>query len=112
MNISQGDIFLADLNPTKGHEQSGYRPVLVLQNNFLNNNLNTVIIAPITSQIENAKGRITTFFLEEKISGLKKDSIVLLFQIRTLDKKRLKRRVASLDTSVFEQVKKQMGFVF
>ena len=107
---AQGDIFMADLNPVKGHEQAGLRPVLVLQNNILNKNLNTVIIAPITTNLK-AKGYITTFFLDKTL-GMKHESIALLYQIRTLDKMRLKRRVARLPMESIQAVKQQLFLVF
>jgi mRNA interferase MazF len=109
--IKQGDIYLADLNPVKGHEQGGFRPVLVLQNDILNANLNTVIIAPITKNLS-AKGYLTTFFLNKKISRLTHDSVALLYQIRTLDKERLKKPVSSLGAALFKDIKKQLFLVF
>lgn len=109
--INQGDIYLADLNPVKGHEQSGFRPVLILQNNILNRGLNTVIIAPITSSLK-LKGFITTYFLSKTESGLPKDSLVLLFQIRTLDKERLVKEVGHVKESNFLDLKRQMMEVF
>jgi mRNA interferase MazF len=111
MKIKQGDIFLVDLSPTKGHEQDGFRPVLILQNNILNKNLNTVIIAPISSNTK-VKGLLTTYYLSQKISQLDKDSIVLLFQIRTLDKSRLKRKISNIGDDNFNLVKKQFKFIF
>ncbi|MDP4007661.1 MAG: type II toxin-antitoxin system PemK/MazF family toxin [Candidatus Peregrinibacteria bacterium] len=109
--IQQGDICLADLNPVKGHEQGGFKPVLILQNNRLNEHLNTAIIAPITSNLQ-MQGYSTTYFLEKKISQLSQDSVALLFQIRTLDKKRLKKRVSNLDKETFREVKGRMALVF
>jgi len=111
MKINQGDIFLADLNPVKGHEQSGYRPVLVMQNDILNNNLTTVIIAPITSNLA-AKGKLTTFFLPKEKSKLNVDSVVLLFQIRTLDKLRLRKKITTLGERDFVEIKEQLKFIF
>lgn len=111
MQIRQGDIFLADLNPIRGHEQAGFRPVLVLQNNTLNHNLNTVVIAPLTTNLS-AKGLLTTFFIEKKNSGLKYDSIILLFQIRTLDKARLEKKVRNVSEECFAQIKDQFKFIF
>ena len=109
--ISQGDIFLADLNPVKGHEQASFRPVLVMQNNILNNNLSTVLIAPITSNLQ-AKGKMTTFFLQKADSGLNSDSVVLLFQMRTIDVSRLEKKVAHLKKEQFASVKEQLRFIF
>ncbi|MBA3046911.1 type II toxin-antitoxin system PemK/MazF family toxin [Patescibacteria group bacterium] len=111
MIIRQGDIYLADLNPIKGHEQAGFRPVLIMQNNILNSNLNTAIIAPITSNLK-AKGKLTTYFLSKNISGLGKDSIILLFQIRILDKRRLQKKVISLNKGEFLEIKNQLRFIF
>lgn len=111
MKINQGDIFFADSSPVKGHEQAGYRPVLILQNNILNNNLNTVIVAPITTNL-NAKGRFTTFYLSQKLSKLPHDSVVLLFHVRTIDVSRLRKKVATLERSEFLKAKEQLKFVF
>lgn len=102
---------MADLNPVKGHEQAGYRPVIVLQNNILNKNLNTVVIAPITTNLQ-AKGYLTTFFLNKKTSNLQFESIILLFQIRTIDKLRLKKLVSTIDERIFIAIKRQLGMVF
>jgi len=107
----QGEIYLADLNPTKGHEQSGTRPVLIMQNDILNKNLNTVIVAPITSNL-NAKGKLTTYFLPKNTSCLKQDSIALLFQIRTLDKKRLQKKISALPKEEIFSIKEQLKFIF
>ena len=111
MKAKQADIFLADLNPVKGHEQSGYRPVLVLQNDVLNKNLNTIVIAPITSSMK-ANGKLTTYFLNKDISKLNRDSIVLLFQIRTIDKERLEKKISELKNEDFLKIKKQLRYIF
>ena len=111
MKLNQGDIYLANLNPTKGHEQSGYRPVLVIQNDFLNKNLNTVVVAPLTTNLQ-AKDKLTTFFLPVSDTDLKQHSVVLLFQIRTIDKNRLNKKVCTLKANIFYDVKKQLNFVF
>ena len=110
-HINQGDIYLASLNPVKGHEQSGFRPVLILQNNILNRNLNTVIIAPLTSNLD-AKGLMTTYFLPKKMSKLRKDSVVLFFQIRTIDKTRLRKEIGHISKKDFKDLKRQMMEVF
>lgn len=110
-SIKKGEIYLADLNPVKGHEQAGYRPVLVLQNNILNKNLKTVVIAPVTTNLK-AKGFLTTYFLEKKISNLKFDSIALLFQIRTIDKSRLKRKISLLPPDEMKNIIQQTFLVF
>ena len=81
MTINQGDIYLA--NPIKGHERGGYRPVLVIQGNIANKCLNTVIIVPLTSNLD-AKYKKGTYFIPRNISGLIFDSVALIFQIRTI----------------------------
>lgn len=111
MKINQGDIFLANLNPTKGHEQFSFRPILILQNNILNENLNTVIIAPITSNLI-AKGFLTTYFLDKKTSKLKSDSLILLHQIRTIDKSRLKKKINNIGEQNVTNIKQQFEFIF
>jgi len=109
--IYQGDIYLADLSPIKGHEQAGMRPVLILQNNILNKNLNTIVIAPLTSNLK-AKGKLTTYFLSSAVFNLKQDSVILLFQIRTIDKTRLIKKIISLDESIFYKIKEQLNYIF
>lgn len=96
MNIRRGDIFYADLSPVIGSEQGGIRPVLIVQNDIGNKFSPTVIAAAITSQ--NAKTNLPTHInLRASGSGLAKDSVVLLEQIRTIDKRRLKERLGILD---------------
>ena len=111
MNINQGHIYLANLNPIKGHEQGGYRPVLVLQNDALNKNLNTVIIVPITKNLA-TKGFFTTFFLDKKNTKLNWDSIALLFQIRNIDKTRLQKFICSLKREDFLRLRQQLMLLF
>jgi len=111
MNVNQGDIFLVDLSPIKGHEQGGFRPVLVLQNDTLNSYLSTVVIAPITSNMK-FEGVITTYPLKKEVSGLKMDSVALLHQVRTIDKSRLMKRVGSLSDQEFRQLRAKMMWVF
>ena len=102
---------MANLNPVKGHEQGGYRPVLVVQNDKLNRNLNTVIVAPITSNLK-AKGYLTTYFLKKSVSKLPMNSVALLFQIRTIDSSRLQKKVSQLSREQFRDVKRQMLICF
>lgn len=94
MMIKRGSIFFADLNPVQGSEQGGYRPVLIIQNNIGNAYSPTVIIAPITSRI---KTKLPTHVRLKEMKGLEKHSVVLLEQIRTLDKKRLDERIGYLN---------------
>lgn len=111
IEIKQSGIYLANLDPVKGHEQSGYRPVLVLQNDILNKNLNTVIVAPLTKNLT-AKGHITTYFIDKRISKLNFDSVALLFQIRTIDKLRIQKQISNLDETMMKRIKIQMALMF
>lgn len=96
MNIKRGDIYYADLSPVVGSEQGGVRPVLIVQNNVGNKFSPTVIAAAITSQ--QSKANLPTHIpLHANTSGLAKDSVVLLEQVRTIDKKRLKEKMGSID---------------
>ena len=103
MEIIRGDIYYADLSPVVGSEQGGVRPVLVIQNNVGNKYSPTIIIAAITSQLEKAK-LPTHIELKKEKYNLLKDSVVLLEQIRTLDKKRLKDKICSVDNLTMQQV--------
>ncbi len=99
----RGDIYYADLNPVLGSEQGGFRPVLIIQNDIGNKYSPTVIISAITSQIQ--KARLPTHVeLPADISNLEKDSVILLEQIRTIDKKRLKEKVAKIEDNIMSQV--------
>ena len=101
--IIRGDIILANLEPVIGSEQGGIRPVLILQSNVLNKHAPTTIIAPITSKIY-TKEYPTNVFISKKDSILNKDSTILLNQIRTVDKKRLIKKVGSLDIYLMSKV--------
>lgn len=103
MQIRRGDVFFADLSPVVGSEQGGVRPVLVLQNDVGNKYSPTVIVAAITSQIDKAK-LPTHVELMAAAHGLDRDSVVLLEQIRTIDKRRLREKVAHLEGDIMEQV--------
>lgn len=100
---SRGDIFYADLSPVIGSEQGGFRPVLIIQNDIGNKYSPTTIVSAITSQID--KARLPTHVeIPAHVSGLEKNSVILLEQIRTIDKRRLKRHVSKLDEEVMAQV--------
>lgn len=103
MLIRRGDIFFADLSPVVGSEQGGTRPVLILQNDIGNQYSPTTIVAAITSQISKAK-LPTHVEVSARTSGLEKDSVILLEQIRTIDKSRLMEKVASLNEDAMERV--------
>ena len=99
MIIQRGDIYYADLRPVVGSEQGGVRPVLIIQNDVGNKHSPTVICAAITSQMHKAK-LPTHVELKCKEYALAKDSVVLLEQLRTIDKKRLKDKVCHLDNNI------------
>ncbi len=109
--VKRGEIYYADLSPVVGSEQGGLRPVLIVQNDTGNKHSPTVIAAAITSQIN--KARLPTHIeLEAKSYGLTKDSVVLLEQIRTIDKRRLKERMGSLDERLMSQVDNAIAVSF
>lgn len=95
MSVKRGDVYYADLSPVVGSEQGGIRPVLVIQNDVGNRYSPTVIVAAITSQIQKAK-LPTHVEVEAAKYGLEKDSVILLEQIRTIDKQRLNEKVAHI----------------
>ena len=101
--IKRGELYYADLSPVIGSEQGGVRPVLVVQNDVGNKHSPTVIAAAVTSKLTKAK--LPTHIEINAVSyGLLRDSVVLLEQIRTLDKRRLKTRIGELDKSVMDKV--------
>ena len=101
--VRRGEIYYADLSPVVGSEQGGMRPVLIVQNDVANRYSPTVIAAAITSQQNKAK-LPTHIEISAKSVGLTKNSVALLEQIRTLDKRRLKERMGALDTQMMRQV--------
>ena len=109
-NVRRGDIYYADLSPVVGSEQGGVRPVLIVQNDVGNRYSPTVIAAAITSQT--GKARLPTHIEVHTDSGLAKSSIVLLEQIRTLDKRRLKDRMGHLDDETMTLVNDALSVSF
>ena len=107
VNIKRGDVFFADLSPVRGSEQGGQRPVLIIQNNIGNKSSPTVIVAAITAKI--AKAKLPTH-VEVGASqvGLLKDSVVLLEQVRTIDKTRLIQKLGQLENCVMLRVDKAL----
>ncbi|WP_027632019.1 type II toxin-antitoxin system PemK/MazF family toxin [Clostridium hydrogeniformans] len=105
--VKRGDIFYADLSPVVGSEQGGIRPVIILQNDIGNKYSPTVIVGAITSQINKAK-LPTHVEISSEEYGLNKDSVVLLEQIRTLDKRRLKEKIGHMTDSDMEKVDKAL----
>ena len=109
--IKRGDIYYADLSPVVGSEQGGLRPVLIVQNDVGNRYSPTVIAAAITSRLQ--KNRLPTHIdvFADKV-GLQRDSVVLLEQIRTIDKTRLREKMGHLDDEVMHKVDEAIGVSF
>lgn len=103
MIVKRGDVFYADLSPVVGSEQGGVRPVLVIQNDIGNKYSPTIIVAAITSQINKAK-LPTHVEISAPEYGLPKDSVVLLEQVRTIDKKRLREKIGRFNDEMMEKV--------
>lgn len=106
--VKKGDLFFADLSPVVGSEQGGVRPVLVVQNDVGNKYSPTIIVAAVTSQTGKAK-LPTHVELKATQGGLSKNSVVLLEQLRTIDKQRLKERIGSLSESQLPVVDEALG---
>ena len=103
MEVHRGEVFYADLSPVVGSEQGGVRPVLIVQNEIGNRHSPTVIAAAITSQT--GKARLPTHIeLAAQNYGLTRDSVVLLEQIRTLDKRRLREKMGRVDKALMDRV--------
>ena len=111
MIVKRGDIYYADLSPVVGSEQGGIRPVLVIQNDIGNKYSPTVIAAAITSQINKAK-MPTHIELAAKDYGLNKDSVILLEQIRTIDKRRLREKIGRIDDGLMARVNNALSISF
>ena len=111
MVVKRGDIFFADLSPVVGSEQGGVRPVLIVQNDVGNKYSPTIIAAAITSQINKAK-LPTHIEISAEEYGLSKDSVILLEQIRTIDKRRLKDKIGRLDDNLMNVVNEAISISF
>ena len=105
--MKRGDVYYADLRPVIGSEQGGIRPVLIVQNDVGNRHSPTVICAVITSKMNKAK-LPTHIELSAGIYDMDKDSVVLLEQLRTIDKKRLKDRVCHLDNEIMQKINRAL----
>ena len=110
-SIKRGDIYYADLSPVVGSEQGGVRPVLIVQNDVGNKYSPTVIAAAITSKTDKTK-RPTHNDVYADSFGLEKKSVILLEQIRTLDKKRLREKMGHLDEDVMNKVNSAISVSF
>lgn len=111
MSVRRGDIYYADLSPVVGSEQGGVRPVLIVQNDIGNRYSPTVIAAAITSRLNKQKLPTHIDIMSNGV-GLSKDSVVLLEQIRTIDKKRLRERMGRLDDASMAQVDNALAISF
>lgn len=111
MNIKRGDIYYADLSPVVGSEQGGLRPVLIIQNDVGNRYSPTVIAAAITSRMEKNKLPTHIDLYADRV-GLSKDSVVLLEQVRTIDKQRLKEKMGHLDDESMSQINDAIAVSF
>ena len=107
MDVKRGEIYYADLSPVFGSEQGGVRPVLVIQNDIGNKYSPTVIVGAVTSKMTKAK-LPTHIEIKRGQYGMVKDSVVLLEQLRTLDKKRLKEKVGMLDEVTMEKINRAL----
>ena len=107
MIVKRGEVYFADLSPVVGSEQGGVRPVLVLQNDIGNRFSPTVIVAAITAQIQKAKLPTHVEISAEKY-GFERDSVILLEQIRTIDKQRLTDKITHLDNNMMEKINKAL----
>ena len=111
LTIKRGDIYYADLSPVIGSEQGGVRPVLIVQNDVGNRFSPTVIAAAITSQ--QSKAKLPTHISIYAVNcGLSKDSVVLLEQVRTIDKKRLKEKMGAVDEGSMDEINRAISISF
>ena len=111
MSVKRGDIYYADLSPVVGSEQGGLRPVLIIQNDVGNRYSPTVIAAAITSKMSKTHLPTHIDIYAEQV-GLAKDSVILLEQIRTIDKRRLKEKMGHLDDSIMNEVNSAIAVSF
>jgi mRNA interferase MazF len=109
MTTKRGEVWWADLNPTRGSEQSGARPVVIFQNDFINRFTTTVIAIPLTTNLRRAS-LPSCLFIPQGEGGLSEDSVALCHQIRVLDKTRLQRRLEELSQKLLETLEGRMLF--
>ena len=106
--IKRGDVFYAELNPIVGSEQGGTRPVLIISNDIGNSHSPTVIIAAITGRTQ-TKAKLPTHTEVKDVEGLDRDSIILLEQIRTIDKQRIKNHMGTMPNNIMARVDKALA---
>ena len=104
--MKQGEIWYANLNPTKGNEQAGFRPVVILSGNLLNQYLNLVIVVPLTTKIKNYKGN--PVLSPNSTNGLKAKSEILIFHISSISKDRLETKIGNIDPDHLQLALKTM----
>lgn len=109
MTVSRGEIWLADLNPTQGAEQSGTRPVLIFQNNSINRFTSTFLTIPLTTNLRRAS-LPTCVLVRQGEGGLVKDSVALCHQLRVIDKLRLLRRLGTVSDDVMMAIESCVAF--
>ena len=105
--MKQREIWLADLNPVKGSEQQGIRPIVVVSGNAMNNNLNVCIVCPLSSKIKNYAGCLV--LKSDAINGLESDSEAITFQIRAISGQRLIRKIGEITITQFNIIKKGLN---
>ena len=101
--MKQAEIWYADLNPVKGNEQAGYRPVVIISGNLLNKYLNIVVVCPLTTKIKNYKGNLVLKPTEQ--NGLDNTSEILTFHVRSVSKDRLVKKTGKISENELEQIK-------
>ena len=105
--MKQAEIWEMYFNPVKGSEQSGRRPAVIISGNALNDNLNTVIVCPLTTKVKNYKGNV--ILAPNKINGLEKKSEILVFHIRSVAKGRFKNKLGKITNDQLQQIKKTLN---
>src|SRR5690606_37262778 len=104
--MKQGEIWETYFDPVEGQEQAGRRPAVIISGNTMNNNLNLVVVCPLTSKIHNYKGNpIVNSSVQ---NGLKKDSEILLFQVRSIAKKRMLKKIGTLEPKIIDEIHKTL----
>ncbi|MEP7128197.1 MAG: type II toxin-antitoxin system PemK/MazF family toxin [Chitinophagales bacterium] len=101
--MKQREIWFANLNPTKGREQSGIRPVVILSGNSLNDHLDICIVCPLTSKVKHYAGCV--LLKKDKVNGLKEDSEIITFQIRAISKQRLTKKIGEITVEQLRRLK-------
>ncbi|MEN8249155.1 MAG: type II toxin-antitoxin system PemK/MazF family toxin [Bacteroidota bacterium] len=105
--MRQGEIWYADLNPTKGSEQSGFRPLVIISGNMLNEYLNVVITCPLTTKVKNYKGNVV--LRPDGGNKLSKPSEILVFHIRSISKERLVRKIGDITLEELREIKQGLN---